>query len=535
MGSCICKELTENDVYEGPLNQTLFQPGSLPSALEGSDNFLPVGAGSVKWDYPAYSTTDKLVLETLKSIGSQVESTYDEEPPLAMQKLHALADQEDGWIQVVISMINVIPPSNPLGPSVIVILLDDCPLPTKESVLKLSKIFNLSTDSSIAGRSNPTQQRNICFVLGCFAEKLAGPSSITILTPGTLNYLITNLSEGTHHAVVLSSLIALEKFAQTTENKVTIKKRLEAESKNPLLRLEKLVDSDHHLERQIGFCSQWCLDNLFLVEGRKFSYQCVDMTRINVMLNTKDVSEYLKISPDGLEARSDAYSFESVRCTFQVDEGVWYYEVLIITCGIMQIGWATKDSTFLNHDGCGIGDDQYSLAYDGCRRLIWHNARCEAQNIKIWRPGDILGCLLDLNKPEMIFYLNGNFLRSCTHVFSTARSGFFAAASFMSFQQCRFNFGSKPFQYPPARPFKTFNDNAILPTEQKVVLPRQIRLELLRKLSVHEDSCTLCFDKKASVRLKPCGHSGFCYNCTTQLIECPMCRSAISELDQEKT
>lgn len=36
------------------------------------------------------------------------------------------------------------------------------------------------------------------------------------------------------------------------------------------------------------------------------------------MLNTKDVSEYLKISSDGLEARCDAYSFESVRCTYQV-------------------------------------------------------------------------------------------------------------------------------------------------------------------------------------------------------------------------
>lgn len=67
------------------------------------------------------------------------------------------------------------------------------------------------------------------------------------------------------------------------------------------------------------------------------------------MLNTKDVSEYLKISPDGLEARCDAYSFESVRCTFQVDRGVWYYEVHIITSGVMQIGWATKDSIFLNH------------------------------------------------------------------------------------------------------------------------------------------------------------------------------------------
>jgi hypothetical protein len=50
-----------------------------------------------------------------------------------------------------------------------------------------------------------------------------------------------------------------------------------------------------------------------------------------------------------LQARCDACSFESVRCTFQVDKGVWYYETLIITTGVMQIGWATKDSTFLNH------------------------------------------------------------------------------------------------------------------------------------------------------------------------------------------
>lgn len=113
------------------------------------------------------------------------------------------------------------------------------------------------------------------------------------------------------------------------------------------------------------------------MEGRKYSHDSVDVTGINVMLNTKDVSEYLKISPNGLEvnillhyiisllieiilsfcndnlllfqARCDAYSFESVRCTFQVDSGTWYYETLIITTGVMQIGWATKDSTFLNH------------------------------------------------------------------------------------------------------------------------------------------------------------------------------------------
>ena len=52
-----------------------------------------------------------------------------------------------------------------------------------------------------------------------------------------------------------------------------------------------------------------------IVEGRNFSYKCVDMSRINVMLNTKDVSEYLKISPDGLEV--------SWLCCQKSYEGIW--------------------------------------------------------------------------------------------------------------------------------------------------------------------------------------------------------------------
>ena len=48
-----------------------------------------------------------------------------------MLKLHSIADKEDGWIQVVSSMVNVIPMHNSLGPSVMTLLLDDCPLPSK--------------------------------------------------------------------------------------------------------------------------------------------------------------------------------------------------------------------------------------------------------------------------------------------------------------------------------------------------------------------------------------------------------------------
>lgn len=54
-----------------------------------------------------------------------------------MLLLHNIADNEEGWIQVVNSMIHVIPMQDPLGPSVITLLLDDCPLPSKESVFKV--------------------------------------------------------------------------------------------------------------------------------------------------------------------------------------------------------------------------------------------------------------------------------------------------------------------------------------------------------------------------------------------------------------
>lgn len=115
---------------------------------------------------------------------------------------------------------------------------------------------------------------------------------------------------------------------------------------NPLVRLERHSNSEDFVLRQVGYCAKWCLDNYckftiravamndknstflcanfshycisVVIEGRKYSYETVDVSNVNVMLNTKDVSEYLKISPDGLEARCDAYSFESVRCTYQV-------------------------------------------------------------------------------------------------------------------------------------------------------------------------------------------------------------------------
>jgi RING finger and SPRY domain-containing protein 1 len=53
-------------------------------------------------------------------------------------------------------------------------------------------------------------------------------------------------------------------------------------------------------------------------------------------------------------------------------------------------------------------------------------------------------------------------------VFFSFSNGFFPAASFMSFQQCRFNFGAEPFKYPPKRSFSVFNEAGVLKQQDKV-------------------------------------------------------------------
>ena len=63
----------------------------------------------------------------------------EQEPPAALLTLHKTAERDQGWLEVVRSLILVIPMDDPLGPAVITLLLDECPLPTKV------RLFNKQT------------------------------------------------------------------------------------------------------------------------------------------------------------------------------------------------------------------------------------------------------------------------------------------------------------------------------------------------------------------------------------------------------
>lgn len=146
-----------------------------------------------------------------------------------------------------------------------------------------------------------------------------------------------------------------------------------------------------------------------------------------------------------------------------------------------------------------------------------------------------LGCLIDFEHREVVFSLNGRSLDPIRKLFTSTSSstndGYFAAASFMSYQHCRFNFGSEPFRYPPktVKSFNTFNQYGYLSDDDKLILPKYKKLELLRSMKITEQDCLICVDLHANILLKPCKHTGFCQRCAYKLDTCPICRADIYE------
>ncbi|EGD75725.1 hypothetical protein PTSG_07841 [Salpingoeca rosetta] len=273
------------------------------------------------------------------------------------------------------------------------------------------------------------------------------------------------------------------------------------------------------LKAQLAFCTSWLLDNVLPCSRRPIAVRAVP-EGMNVMLDAHDATKFLKLSPDGVEIRSDVNSFESVRATCCATSGkCWYYEVTLFTAGIMQIGWAVDGCQYQTEEGRGIGDDEYSLAVDGSRQLVWFNQAPAHTNIK-WRPGDVLGCYLDLVHHRAWFSVNGQrtrVLRLPPHL----RDRVYPAASLMIDQHVAFNFGDRPYKFRPVdEDVYDLNQIGVLTEQQRRIIPRlvllnQIQQELNDDDDLDEDNtCSICFVRPIEVVHEPCGHRAFCLICS---------------------
>ena len=78
-----------------------------------------------------------LIDETLSVVRTVADT--EQEPPHALLVISRIANREDRWLDVMIALIERIPIDDPLGATVIALLLDECSLPSKELLQQLIK------------------------------------------------------------------------------------------------------------------------------------------------------------------------------------------------------------------------------------------------------------------------------------------------------------------------------------------------------------------------------------------------------------
>nr|XP_040130259.1 ryanodine receptor 3 isoform X1 [Ictidomys tridecemlineatus] len=100
----------------------------------------------------------------------------------------------------------------------------------------------------------------------------------------------------------------------------------------------------------------------------------------------------------------DKIRFFRVERSYAVRSGKWYFEFEVVTGGDMRVGWARP--------GCRpdieLGVDDQAFVFEGSRGQRWHQG--SGYFGRTWQPGDVVGCMINLDDASMIFTLNGELL-----------------------------------------------------------------------------------------------------------------------------
>ncbi|KAH9089407.1 hypothetical protein LEN26_019190 [Aphanomyces euteiches] len=220
-------------------------------------------------------------------------------------------------------------------------------------------------------------------------------------------------------------------------------------------------------------------------------------TRVGTMpVQLKELSMGVKIS-EGSRRVSNRGSFGTACANVSVrGGGAWFYEVRIGTSKVIQIGWVLPGFDPNPESGLGVGDDSYSYAYDGRRKKKWHNGVSDDYCKQACKAGDIVGCLLDLDQGVMSFLLNGTQLGIAYSDLPRdfAMGGYTPACSMDGGESVWFNFGLKPFMYPPSHPFCPLSDFQYPPLENiprnltAILVARRINTDTVTATNVEDSS-----------------------------------------------
>ena len=132
--------------------------------------------------------------------------------------------------------------------------------------------------------------------------------------------------------------------------------------------------------------------------------------------------------------------------------GCFYFELQVFDIvGVPQFGFCTQGfASRQDPQGEGAGDDVWSWAVDGVRRLKWHEGDKGAYGSE-WVAGDVIGFVLDMRTAAaaiMSVSVNGSFGAPNGVAFSDMNAPFLSPA-FSGDGRYRVNFGDRPLAHAP--------------------------------------------------------------------------------------
>ncbi|KAI8985875.1 hypothetical protein BDB01DRAFT_834662 [Pilobolus umbonatus] len=279
------------------------------------------------------------------------------------------------------------------------------------------------------------------------------------------------------------------------------------------------------------------LRELYMDEKKKL-LPIISNLQTYVILNPLKATSKCKLGSNYLEAYNNGPFLESVMGSSGAFKGKWYYEVLLLTGGLMQIGWGNPDCGLRAVEGNGVGDDEYGFSFDTFRGVFWfagksrhptskHCLRCKA--------GDVIGSLLDLDAGKVCYMVNGDDIGMTVHLSSSHKRknrklGVYPIFSLSTHQHILVNFGSQPWIYPPPKLSQDYKGVNEIETSQIAAI--DLLKEYQKSKEVMEDwddsSCVICYAEQQSVTLLPCKHQVGVV-CSRELDKCPLCRTSIKQ------
>ncbi|GAB1286690.1 Ryanodine receptor 3 [Apodemus speciosus] len=120
--------------------------------------------------------------------------------------------------------------------------------------------------------------------------------------------------------------------------------------------------------------------------------------------NIEPSDQELVADPTVEKVSIDKIRFFRVERSYAVKSGKWYFEFEVVTGGDMRVGWARP--------GCRpdieLGADDQAFVFEGSRGQRWHQG--SGYFGRTWQPGDVVGCMINLDDASMVFTLNGELL-----------------------------------------------------------------------------------------------------------------------------